>query len=207
MENVSQLFYTHSTGAGLYCLTAPVEIVDAPKFAHRGLNMDVARNWYPKSNILAAIDALAWNKFNRLHIHMTDSQSWPLDIPSMPELSQKGAYQTGLSYTKQDLTDIQEYGMARAVEVYLEFDMPGHTSAIGYSHPELIAAMDAQPWGTYCNEPPCGSLKLDEPKVGEFLEKLFADLIPRGISHSLAPKWAVLTQLSISLLFLRSSGR
>jgi N-acetyl-beta-hexosaminidase len=76
---------------------------------------------------------------------MTDSQSWPLDIPSIPELSQKGAYQKGLSYTAIDLERIQKYGLERGVEVYIEFDMPGHTTSIGHAFPELIAAKDAEP--------------------------------------------------------------
>ena len=96
-------------------------------------------------SILKAIDALAWNKFNRLHIHMTDSQSWPLDVPSIPELSQKGAYQAGLSYTPADLEKIQQYGVDRGVAVYVEIDMPGHTTSIGHAFPKLIAAMDATP--------------------------------------------------------------
>lgn len=104
---------------------------------------------YPVEDILRTIDALAWNKFNRLHVHMTDSQSWPLDIPSLPELSKLGAYQTGLSYTPSDFEKIQKYGAERGVEVYIEFDMPGHTTSIGHSHPELIAAMDAKPCMLY----------------------------------------------------------
>lgn len=63
---------------------------------------------------------------------MTDAQSWPIDIPALPELSKKGAYQTGLSYTPQDIEDIQVYGIYRGVEVIIEIDIPGHTTAIGF---------------------------------------------------------------------------
>ena len=184
LQSLTQLFYQHSCGCGVYTNLAPVSIQDKPKFSHRGLNFDVARNWYPVEDILRTIDAISWNKFNRLHLHMTDAQSWPLDIPALPELSAQGAYQKGLSYTPDNLTAIQEYAINRGIEVIIEFDMPGHTTAIGLSHPELIAAYDAQPWDTYCAEPPCGSLKLNEPKVDDFLNKLFGDVLPRVSPYS-----------------------
>lgn len=184
LQTFTQLFYEHSTGCGVYTNLAPVSITDSPRFAWRGLNMDVSRNWYPKQDILRTIDALAWNKFNRIHIHMTDAQSWPMDIPAFPELSEKGAYQTGLSYTPDDVAEIQQYAVLRGVQPIIEFDMPGHTSSIAYSHPELITAFDAHPWSTYCAEPPCGSLKLNSSDVYDFLEKLFDDVLPRTSPYS-----------------------
>jgi hexosaminidase len=184
LETFIQLFYQHSTGAGMYTNVAPVEIMDAPKFEHRGLNMDVSRNWYPVPNILRTIDALSWNKFNRLHIHMTDAQSWPMEIPALPLLAQKGAYQTGLSYSPSDIQNIQTYAVERGIEVIIEFDMPGHTTAIGLGYPDLIAAFDAQPWDTYCAEPPCGTLKLNYPPVDTFLQTLFSDVLPRVSPYS-----------------------
>ncbi|KAL8809402.1 MAG: hypothetical protein Q9223_007397 [Gallowayella weberi] len=185
LETFTQLFYQHSLTSEVYCPYAPISISDAPKFAHRGLNMDVARNYYPPSFIMHTIDALAWNKFNRLHLHATDAQSWPLDIPALPDLSAKGAYRQGLSYTPAQLAEIQEYGMYRGVEVHIEIDMPGHTSVLALSYPELITAYNIQPnWSTYANEPPSGSLKLNSPAVYDFLHKLWADLLPRVAPYS-----------------------
>jgi hexosaminidase len=184
LETFTQLFYSQSQTKDVYSNLAPVQIIDKPMFPHRGLNLDVSRNYYPVADILRTIDALAYNKFNRLHIHMTDSQSWPLDIPALPELSQKGAYQTGLSYNPADFAEIQIYAVYRGVEVYIEMDMPGHTTAIGLAYPDLITAFDAQPWDTYCAEPPCGSLKLNSPAVSNFLETLFADVLPRVSPYS-----------------------
>lgn len=61
LETFTQLFYEHSSGraAGLYTQQVPIEIIDAPKFAHRGLNMDVSRNYFPVSDIMRTIDALS----------------------------------------------------------------------------------------------------------------------------------------------------
>ncbi|KAI4202922.1 MAG: hypothetical protein LQ346_001895 [Caloplaca aetnensis] len=185
LETFTQLFYQHSHNGSVYSPYAPVAIIDAPKFSHRGFNMDVSRNYYPPSFILHTIDALAWNKFNRLHLHITDAQSWPLDIPALPLLSEKGAYRTGLSYSPKQLAEIQEYGLYRGVEVFIEIDMPGHTSAIGLAYPGLITGYNVQPsWSTYAAEPPSGSLKLNSSAVYEFLGTLWKDLLPRVAPYS-----------------------
>ena len=179
LETLVQLFYQHS-GGGIYTTSAPVYIEDAPKFAHRGLNLDVSRNYYAPSDIMRTIDALAWNKFNHLHLHATDSQSWPLEIPALPKLAGKGAYKKGLSYSPDVLAGIQEYGASRGVQVSIEIDMPGHTSSIGLAYPDLIAALNVQPdWNTYSAEPPTGQLKLNSSSVYGFLDTLWSDLLPR----------------------------
>lgn len=184
LQTFTQLFYQHSTNHGVYTNLIPISIIDAPKFGHRGLNMDVARNWYPKADILRTIDGLSKNKFNRLHLHMTDSQSWPMEIPALPLLAEKGAYQTGLSYSPEDIQDIQMYGVQRGVEVFIEFDMPGHTTSVGFGYPDLVAAFEAQPWENYCAEPPCGTLQLNNSATAPFMEALFGDVLPRVAPYS-----------------------
>jgi hexosaminidase len=178
LVTLSQLFYKHSKG-GSYTPFAPVDIQDNPIFPYRGFNIDLSRSFFEKKDILRTIDALAMSKFNVLHLHMTDSQSWPLEIPSMPGLSDKGAYRKDLAYSPEAIKDIQDYGALRGIQVYLEIDMPGHTAAIWYSHPELIANFNVQPWGDTAAEPPTGVLKLNEPKVYKFVAQLFSDLLPR----------------------------
>ena len=106
-------------------------------------------------------------------------------MPSIPELSQKGAYGEGLWYTAHDICEILEYAAARGIQAYLEIDMPGHTNSISYSHPELIAASNIQPnWPTYANQPPSGQLKLNNPQVNKFIASILADVLPRTGSAS-----------------------
>ena len=179
LSTLEQLFYAHSSG-GIYTPYSPVSISDRPQFAHRGLNMDVARNFFPPTDICRTIDALSWNKFNRLHLHITDAQSWPLEIPALPNLAAKGAYAPSLHYTPDDLSMIQEYGAYRGVEVIIETDMPGHTASIWFGYPDLITAFNVQPaWATYSAEPPTGQLKLNNTAVTKFLTALWNDLLPR----------------------------
>lgn len=179
LTTLSQLFFAHSKG-GVYSNLAPVAIKDKPKFVHRGVNFDVARQWYPKKSVLRLIDGMAWNKFNRLHFHITDSQSWPLEVPSMPDLAIKGAYYKGLWYTTKDIQDIYQYAEDRGIQVIMEIDMPGHTSSIGHAYPDLITGQNVQPlWTEVAAQPPSGHLKLNNKNVEEFLTKLFNDVIPR----------------------------
>ena len=179
LTTFTQLFYQHSAGCA-YTTQAPVEITDKPMFGWRGLNVDTSRTFKPMADLYRIVDGLAYNKMNRLHWHITDAQAWPLEIPSMPELADKGAYATFQKYSPADVKALQEYGAMLGVEIAMEIDQPGHTSSIWFSHPELITAFNAQPdWNTYCAEPPCGSLRLNDTAVYDFLESLFNDLLPR----------------------------
>lgn len=63
LTTFSQLFFQHSDG-GAYTKLAPVTISDGPKFTHRGLNMDTARNFFPVADVLRTLDAMAFTKMN-----------------------------------------------------------------------------------------------------------------------------------------------
>ena len=178
-DTLAQLFYTHSAVEnGIYTNSAPVTIRDAPVFVHRGLNLDISRNWIAPQDVFRTIEAMGFNKLNKLHLHATDAQSWPLEIPAMPGLSRKGAYREDQVWTAKDLEKVQRHGVYHGVEVYLEVDLPGHTASIYHSYPDLITAYN-KPWEQYAQEPPSGQLKLNHPDVPPFLSTLFQDLLPR----------------------------
>ncbi len=65
-----------------------VHIIDAPRFPHRGLMLDVSRNFFSKEEIFKIIDTLAMYKMNTLHLHLSDDQGWRLEIPALPELTE-----------------------------------------------------------------------------------------------------------------------
>jgi hexosaminidase len=62
----------------------PFEIEDAPRFAFRGLMLDIARNFHPKAQILAVIEQMAAIKLNKLHLHLGDDEGWRLEIEGLP---------------------------------------------------------------------------------------------------------------------------
>ncbi len=119
---------------------------------------------------------MAWNKMNRLHVHVTDSQSWPLEILRCRSWPRRAAYRPDLTYSPHDIkTIIQSYGAQRGVEVYFEIDMPGHIGSVGWSHPELVTAFDAFPYFWWCAEPPCGAFRLNDTAVDKFLDTVMDD--------------------------------
>lgn len=179
LESFLQLFFKHSSGTFWYTPHAPVSIEDKPEFPHRGVLLDVARSWFEVDDIKHTIDAMAWNKMNRLHLHITDSQSWPLEIPALPKLAEEGAYRKGLSYSPEDLKGIYEYGVHRGVEVVMEIDMPGHIGVVELAYKDLIVAYNEKPYQWWCAQPPCGAFRMNSTAVYDFLDKLFEDLLPR----------------------------
>lgn len=184
LETFAQLFFAHSTPkAGFYTPYAPLSIKDGPIFGHRGLNLDVSRNWIPPPDVMRTIEAMAANKLNRLHIHATDAQSWPLEIPSLPELATKGAYSPSQIWRTEDLEAVQRHGTSYGVQVYVEIDLPGHTTSIGNAYPHLVTAKDV-PWPEYALEPPSGQLRLNSSEVPPFIETLLTDLLSRTSLHS-----------------------
>ncbi|EEP76198.1 hypothetical protein UREG_01047 [Uncinocarpus reesii 1704] len=178
LQTLPQLFYAHSSG-GVYTPYSPVLIMDKPKWSYRGLNLDISRNPISPSDVKRTIDAMASVKLSRLHIHATDSQSWPLDIPSIPSLAAKGAYHPSLVWSAANLRRVQRYGLERGVSTFIEIDMPGHTGSIGHAFPNLTVAFGNDRWEKFAAEPPCGQIKLNDSAATDFLDTVMADILPR----------------------------
>ena len=68
------------------------DIEDAPRFAWRGMMLDVARHFMPKDGVLRYLDLLAAHKLNVLHFHLTDDQGWRVEIKRYPKLTEVGAW-------------------------------------------------------------------------------------------------------------------
>jgi N-acetyl-beta-hexosaminidase len=119
-----------------------VTIEDAPRFPYRGVMLDVARHFHPVETVKAYIDRAAALKFNVLHLHLTDDQGWRLQLSSRPKLTELASGSAvggdaGGFYTKVDYAEIIAHALARHMTVVPEFDMPGHTHAVGLAYPEL----------------------------------------------------------------------
>ncbi|KAG8981547.1 N-acetyl-glucosamine-6-phosphate deacetylase, partial [Tulasnella sp. 427] len=175
LTTFTQLFYLSENI--VYTFKAPIVINDRPAFPHRGILLDTSRNYFPKDDILLTIDAMAWTKLNVLHWHVVDSQSFPLQIPAFPELAEKGAYDSKSIYTVEDVKEVVKYAGSRGVDVMVEIDTPGHTTAIAESHPEHIACANAVPWVKYAHEPPAGQLRITSPETIKFTSELFSSVM------------------------------
>ncbi|WP_157254363.1 beta-N-acetylhexosaminidase [Nonomuraea typhae] len=143
--------------AGASWQVAGVRIEDSPRYAWRGLHVDVARHFFPKRELLRVVDLMAVHKLNRLHLHLADDQGWRVESRAFPRLHEAGSHRPrtathffhepetfddvphGGYYTLADLAEIAAYARARAVTVVPEIDVPGHASAILAAYPEFGA--------------------------------------------------------------------
>lgn len=134
-----------------------VSIIDYPRFAWRGLMLDVSRHFFSKDYVKSYIDRMARYKYNRFHWHLTDDNGWRLEIKSYPKLTQVGAWRVprigtfgsnddpkenekatdGGFYTQEDVKEIIQYAKERFIEILPEIDVPGHSMAAIAAYPEL----------------------------------------------------------------------
>jgi hexosaminidase len=126
-------------------------IEDQPRFAWRGVSLDVARHFQPVSSIKALLDHLAAQKLNTFHWHLTDDQGWRIEIKRYPLLTRIGAWRTppsvgandghaaryGGFYTQAQIREIVAYAAARHITVVPEIDMPGHAQALVAAYPRI----------------------------------------------------------------------
>ncbi|MCL1036858.1 carbohydate-binding domain-containing protein [Shewanella submarina] len=139
---------------------AVVTVEDSPRYAYRGLHIDVSRNFHDKQQMLKLLDQMHAYKLNQLHLHMGDDEGWRLEIDGLPELTDIGSKrchdlqerscllpQLGSGpeadvdvngyYSKQDYVELLQYAAARQIRVIPSMDMPGHSRA-------AVKAMEAR---------------------------------------------------------------
>lgn len=153
------LFYGIQTFIQLTPLTGTkipyVEITDYPRFAYRGLHLDVCRHMFPIEFVKKYIDLMSKHKFNRFHWHLTDDQGWRIEIKKYPKLQEIAAYRNetvighaghsntydgkryGGYYTQEEIKEVIHYAAERYVTVIPEIEMPGHAQAAIAAYPEL----------------------------------------------------------------------
>ena len=155
-------------GRGIDGVSLPVvEIKDAPKFAWRGMMLDVSRHFFSVDEIKGILDLLAFHKINVFHWHLTDDGGWRFEVDKFPNLTTHGAWREvkghlwdyfdidfpgrdgakptyGGFYSKQELREIVAYAAERYIEVLPEIDVPGHSLAACASYPELTCDAHAR---------------------------------------------------------------
>ena len=133
LETVRQLVSADQRGYFLQL----VSIQDKPRFAWRGLMIDVSRHWQPVDVVKRNIDGLAAVKMNVFHWHLTDDQGFRVESKRFPKLQGMGS--DGLYYTQEQIREIVAYAADRGVRVIPEFDMPGHTTSWFVGYPGLAS--------------------------------------------------------------------
>lgn len=62
------------------------DILDYPRFPHRGLLLDTGRHFLPLDTIYTILSAMEANKMNVFHWHIIDDQSFPYQSSTFPSL-------------------------------------------------------------------------------------------------------------------------
>ena len=69
---------------------------------------------------------MAYNKLNTFHWHISDSHSFPLDLPSLPNMALYGAYSPQEVYSADDVRELVKYARVRGIRILPEIDAPSH---------------------------------------------------------------------------------
>jgi len=117
---------------------APVVTVDdQPRFAWRGLMIDVGRHFMPVEVIERNLDGMEAVKLNVFHWHLSENQGFRVESKLFPLLQKDGS--DGLYYTQQQVRGVIEYAQERGIRVVPEFDVPCHTTAWFVGYPQLAS--------------------------------------------------------------------
>ncbi len=176
MGNATNIIVQHPKGL-FYCIQTLLQMIepvgkqaktyripatdfsDYPRFAYRGLHLDVARHFFSVADVKRYIDNMAFHKFNVLHWHLTDDQGWRIEIKKYPLLTQVGAWRNGTIigrypgkgndnipygsfYTQEEIKEVVQYATDKHITVVPEIEMPGHASAAIAAYPQLSCFPD-----------------------------------------------------------------
>ena len=153
IQTITQLMDTQNTGVLPSCL-----IKDYPRFAWRGLHLDVSRHFMPIEFIYKMMDYMAIHKLNIFHWHLVDDQGWRLEIKKYPKLTEIGAWRVDMShlhwnerplindaenasyggfYTQDEVSALVVYAADRNITVVPEIEMPAHVMSALAAYPEF----------------------------------------------------------------------
>ena len=142
-----------ATAQGMNVELPAATINDYPRFAYRGMMLDVSRHFFPVDSVKTYLDILALHNQNTFHWHLSDDQGWRIEIKKYPELTQIGSKRKetvighnsgtydgkeyGGFYTQDQIRDVINYAAERHITIIPEIDMPGHQLAALATYPEL----------------------------------------------------------------------
>lgn len=168
---------TELTGGAIPAL----EIEDAPRYAWRGLMIDIARHFFGPPTLRKVIDLAALYKFNVLHLHLTDDQGWRYEVPRLPELIERSSGSEvgggpGGFLSAEELVELTSYAAERGITIVGEVDLPGHTAAALHAVPALNE--NGLPREVYTGtEVGHSTLRLELPETKDFLEDAVGALV------------------------------
>ena len=178
-------------------------VTDYPDLHHRGIMLDVVRNYYPVDSIYRVLDIMAYHKLNVLHFHLTDDEAWRLEIPGLPQLTDIGGrrgYTTDESecllpmycggwdpkapttangyITREKYIELLKYAGERHIRVIPEIDMPGHMRAAKKAMGNMLtdSAFDARIYKSAQNYTD-NVIDVTKPYAVEFIDHVITEIV------------------------------
>ena len=178
-------------------------VTDYPDLQHRGIMLDVVRNYYPVDSIYRILDMMAYHKLNVLHFHLSDDEAWRLEIPGLPQLTDIGSkrgYTTDESdcllpmycggwdaeapttangyITREKYIELLKYAGERHIRVIPEIDMPGHMRAAKKAMGKLLtdSAFDARVYKSAQNYTD-NVIDVSKPYAVEFIDHVVTEIV------------------------------
>ena len=175
-------------------------IKDKPRFAWRGMMLDVSRQFFTVKEVKEFLDIMATYKLNVFHWHLIDDQGWRLEIKQYPKLTSVGAWRMenpkavfyqkdsllkgpykkyGGFYTQKDARDIIAYAQQRNITVIPEIELPGHSQAALAAYPQFSCRQQPQAVATAAGDPPGSSSNYcpGSDSTFTFLENILTEIM------------------------------
>ena len=188
-------------------------VTNYPDLHHRGIMLDVVRNYYPVDSIYRILDIMAYHKLNVLHFHLSDDEAWRLEIPGLPQLTDIGSKRgytvdesecllpmycggwdpnaptTANGYiTREKYIELLRYAGALHIRVIPEIDMPGHMRACKKAMGNLLtdSAFDARVYKSAQNYTD-NVIDVTKPYAIEFIDHVVTEIVkmPEEAGHPL----------------------
>jgi len=148
-------------------------IADEPRFEYRGMMLDVSRHFFDKAFIKKQMDAMAYYKLNRLHLHLTDAAGWRIEIKKYPRLTDFAAWRPfatwkewsengalyceqtdanahGGYFTQDDIRELLDYAARRYITIIPEIEMPSHSEEVLTAFPQLSCTHEPYKQSDFC---------------------------------------------------------
>src|SRR5467141_1875497 len=148
-----------------------VTIKDRPRFAWRGLLIDVGRHFIPLDVLKRNLEGMAAVKMNVLHWHLYDNEGFRVESKRFPKLQEAGS--DGQYYTQAEIREFVAYAHDRGIRIVPEFEMPGHSRSLFAGYPELASGP-----GPYRIEPGGVDAVMDPTReeTYKFIDKFIAEM-------------------------------
>lgn len=148
-------------------------IDDYPRFAHRGLHLDVASHYMPLAFLKKYIDLMALYKFNYFHLELANNNAWRMEIKKFPELTEQTSWRThkawyewskngqqfskkgdpnayGGYYSQNQLQELVMYAKQKGITIIPEINLITGAQAILKVYPEFVCTETTDKQQEFC---------------------------------------------------------